>query len=56
MLYTQNHENHRAHLMKITLRLYQAIQTTSEDQIVQKYSRQTNVHELHCQMCVRQAR
>ena len=35
--------------MKITLRLYQAIQTTSEDQIVQKCSRQTHLYELHCQ-------
>ena len=33
--------------MKITLRLYQAIQATSEDYIVQNYSRQYNVYELH---------
>ena len=35
--------------MKITLRLYEAVQATSEDKIVQNYSRQTNVYELHCQ-------
>ena len=35
--------------MKITLHLYRAIQATSEDYIVQNYSRQTNMFELHFQ-------
>ena len=35
--------------MKISLHLYQVIKATSEDKIVQNYSRQTNMYELHCQ-------
>ena len=46
MLYTKNH---RAYFNENHSTTYKTIQATSEYQIVQNYSRQTNMYELHCQ-------